>query len=224
MGSGPKAGRAPCARPIARGYIVAPTRVQRAPTQVDDDHAEPAAALDGPRCLRSIVLVGLMGAGKTAVAKRLAARLHVPFTDSDHAIEDAAGMTVADIFELYGEPEFRALERRVIRRLVGSDEPGVIALGGGAFVDAATRCLVLARGHVVWLDADLNVLVERTARKPGKRPLLAQGDPFAILADLRERRAPFYAQAHDVVRSGHAPIAEVVEAVLASARRAGAVA
>jgi shikimate kinase len=190
---------------------------------VDEEHAEPTTALAVPRCLRSIVLVGLMGAGKTAVGKRLAARLAVPFTDSDHAIEDAAGMTVADIFETYGEPEFRALERRVIQRLLAGDECGVVALGGGAFVDGATRELVLRRGHVVWLQADIDVLVERTARKPGKRPLLAKGDPKQVLSELHERRAPFYRQAHDVVRSGTTPLADVVDAVLASARAAGAV-
>ena len=153
----------------------------------------PPAASGTPGLARPLVLVGLMGAGKTSVGKRVAQALGVAFVDSDHAIEDAAGMTIADIFDLYGETEFRALERRVIRRLLEEGEAGVLALGGGAFMDPGTRALVLAAGHVVWLKADLDVLVERTARKPGKRPLLAQGEPRQILAALMARREPVYA-------------------------------
>ncbi len=172
--------------------------------------------------MRPVVLVGLMGAGKTSVGRRLAEVLNTRFVDSDHAIEDAAGMTIADIFELYGEAEFRALERRVIKRLLDEGEAGVLALGGGAFMDAQTRALVLRRGHVVWLKAALDVLVARTARKPGKRPLLAEGGPRRILADLKAQREPVYALAHDTVVSGEGPLSQVVACVAARTRRFGA--
>ncbi len=180
-------------------------------------HHAPAAA----PATRPVVLVGLMGAGKTAVGRRLAHALHTRFVDSDHAVEDAAGMSIADIFDVYGEAEFRAVERRVIRRLLEEGDAGVVALGGGAFMDPATRELVLARGHVVWLKATLDVLVDRTARKPGKRPLLAGGDARAILAELMAKREPVYALAHDTVVSGEAPLAQVVACVAARARRFG---
>lgn len=131
------------------------------------------------------------------------------FVDSDAAIEEAAGMTVADLFEVYGEAEFRQLERRVIARLL-TLEPCVVALGGGAFVDAETRCRVLDNALVLWLHADLDILVERTARKPGKRPLLAGGDPREVLDDLMRRREPYYEQAHCKIVTGSEPIAHVV--------------
>lgn len=185
----------------------------------DTSHAASPAATVRPG--RPVVLVGLMGAGKTSVGRRLAHLLNTRFVDSDHAIEDAAGMTVADIFELYGESEFRALERRVVKRLLEEGEAGVVALGGGAFMDPQTRELVLREGHVVWLKAALDVLVERTSRKPGKRPLLAKGEPRQILADLKARRDPVYALAHDTVVSGEGPLSQVVACVAARARRFG---
>jgi shikimate kinase len=188
---------------------------------VDEDGKLTAGAPPVQRSARPIVLVGLMGAGKTAVGKRLAQQLGVTFVDSDQAIEQAAGMTIADIFERYGEAEFRALERRVIHRLLVDGSAGVVALGGGAFVDAETRALVLERGHVFWLKADIDVLVERTAKKPGKRPLLAAGDPRAILTDLSARREPYYAMAHDIVVSGTGPLTSVVAEVAAKARATG---
>lgn len=188
---------------------------------MDEDCSDPTEAPPGDRTLRPIVLVGLMGAGKTAVGKRLAHKLGVGFVDSDHAIEAASGMSVADIFARYGEAEFRALERRVIQRLLTDRTAGVVALGGGAFVDPETRQLVLERGHVVWLKADVDVLVERTARKPGKRPLLASGDPRAVLQELAARRTPFYELAHDVVVSGDGPLGNVVAEVATKARQAG---
>ena len=180
--------------------------------------ASSADAATGPR---PVVLVGLMGAGKTSVGRRLAQCLDTRFVDSDHAIEHAAGMTIAEIFDRYGETEFRALERRVIKRLLEAGEYGVVALGGGAFMDPATRDLVLREGHVVWLKAALDVLVERTGRKPGKRPLLAAGEPRAILADLQARREPVYALAHDTVVSGEGPLSQVVAGVAARVRRFG---
>ncbi len=188
---------------------------------MDEDRSEPADAPKAERPIRPIVLVGLMGAGKTAVGKRLAQRLEVEFVDSDQAIEAAAGMSIADIFERYGEAEFRALERRVIQRILNDGGAGVVALGGGAFVDAETRSLVLERGHVVWLKADVDVLVARTARKPGKRPLLEGRDPRGVLAELAEHRAPYYGLAHAVVVSGNGPLGNVVAEVAAKARDAG---
>lgn len=186
-----------------------------------DDAPPKTLPVDAPALERPIVLVGLMGAGKTAVGRRVAQILGVVFEDSDHAVEVAAGMSVAEIFETYGEAEFRALERRVIRRLLEDGRAGVLALGGGAFMDPETRALVLAEGHVVWLKAALDVLVERTSRRPGKRPLLAGGEPRAVLAELMAKREPIYALAHETVVSGTQPVTEVVARVAAGARGPG---
>jgi len=150
--------------------------------------------------VRPIVLVGLMGAGKTSIGRRLGHRLGVPFRDSDDAIVEAADMSIADIFESYGEPSFRELERRVIARLL-TEEGGVLALGGGAFIDPQTRALVKCRAVSIWLDAELDLLVERTARKPGKRPLLMNGEPRAVLGSLMSQRNPIYAEADHRVQS-----------------------
>lgn len=211
----------PCRGPQA-GISARFRRFNGAATLQDTSYPTPPAPTARP--VRPVVLVGLMGAGKTSVGRRLAHRLNTRFVDSDHAVEDAAGMTVADIFQRYGESEFRALERRVIQRLLDAGEAGVVALGGGAFMDPETRELVLREGHVVWLKATLDVLVERTARKPGKRPLLAQGEPRRILAELQARREPVYALAHDTVVSGQGPLSEVVACVAARARRFGTIA
>jgi shikimate kinase len=155
---------------------------------------------------RPIVLVGMMGVGKTTVGRKLAQALHLPFVDADEAIEEAAQMTIPEFFEAYGEAEFRDGERRVIGRLIG--EPGtppkVIATGGGAFCNSDTRSLILQRAYTVWIDADIDVLVERTSRKDN-RPLLRQGNPRETLTRLREDRAPFYSQAPIHVMSGNAP-------------------
>jgi shikimate kinase len=163
---------------------------------------------------RSIVLVGLMGAGKTTVGRRLAKKLKLDFVDSDHEIEKAACMSVAEIFENFGEEEFRAGERRVIGRLM--DGPSkVIATGGGAFINNETRDLILASGLSIWLDADIDVLVERTARRD-TRPLLRNGDPKAILTELAHKRAPYYAQADLKVHSGDGPHDGVVDDIIKS--------
>ncbi|MGO4721917.1 MULTISPECIES: shikimate kinase [unclassified Inquilinus] len=163
---------------------------------------------------RTLVLVGLMGAGKTAVGKRVAARLGLGFTDADHAIEEAAGCSIPDIFERYGEPAFRDLERRVIARLM--HEPvQVLSTGGGAFMDAQTRATVAERGLSLWLKAELEVLTARTAKRHN-RPLLRQGDPKAVLAGLMERRHPIYALADLTVDSRDGPVEETVERVLAA--------
>jgi len=165
-----------------------------------------------PTIDRSIVLVGLMGAGKTTVGRRLARKLGLSFIDSDHEIEAAAGMSIAEIFEAYGEDEFRAVERRVIARLMDG-KPKVLATGGGAFVNAETRALIQQTAVSVWLDADVAVLVERTGRR-NTRPLLNAGDPKEILTRLAAERAPLYAEAQLRVVSGDGPHDDVVTRVI----------
>lgn len=142
---------------------------------------------------RSVVMVGLMGAGKSCIGRLLARRLGLPFKDADTEIEAAAGCSIADIFSLYGEAAFRDGEARVIARLLDSG-PMVLATGGGAFMHDATRALIAARAVAVWLRADLALLVKRTAGKT-HRPLLNQGNPETILAGLMAERYPVYAQA-----------------------------
>ncbi|MGL4961880.1 MAG: shikimate kinase [Inquilinus sp.] len=163
---------------------------------------------------RTLVLVGLMGAGKTAVGKRVAARLGLSFIDADHEIEAAAGCTIPDIFERYGEPAFRDLERRVIARLM-HDPVQVLSTGGGAFMDPQTRAVVAEHGLSVWLKAELSVLAARTAKR-SNRPLLRQGDPKAVLEGLMERRHPIYALADMTVESRDGPVEETVDRVLAA--------
>jgi shikimate kinase len=148
---------------------------------------------------RTIVLVGLMGAGKTSVGKRLAAALGVPFVDSDTEIEAAAGMGIPEIFANLGEPAFRDGERRVIARLLAGP-PCVLATGGGAFIEPRTRAEIARAATSVWLRADLDVLWDRVRDRPG-RPLLAAENPRAVLADLDRRRSPIYALADVVVDS-----------------------
>ena len=149
---------------------------------------------------RSIVLVGLMGAGKTKIGRRLAARLGLPFFDSDNEIEAAAGETIAEIFRNRGEAVFRDGERRVIARLL-AQPIHVLATGGGAFMDPATRALIARRGVSVWLRADLDVLAARVARRTN-RPLLQARDQRGVLAELIELRYPVYAEADLTVDSG----------------------
>ena len=146
---------------------------------------------------RTIVLVGLMGAGKSVIGRRLAARIGMPFRDSDSEIEAAAGRSVAELFSQFGEAHFRAGERRVLRRLLDGP-PIVLATGGGAFIDPATRDAIRLRGTSVWLRAPLPVLLRRVALRRN-RPLLAQGDPASILQRLMEQRYPIYAEADIVV-------------------------
>lgn len=161
---------------------------------------------------RAIVLVGLMGAGKSKIGRRLAVRLGLPFFDSDPEIEAAAGETIEEIFANRGERVFRDGERRVIARLL-AQPVHVLATGGGAFMDPATRTLIGRRGVSLWLRADLDVLVARVSRR-SNRPLLKQGDPRAILAGLIERRYPVYAEADVVVDSGDgSPEATVTRAI-----------
>jgi shikimate kinase len=140
---------------------------------------------------RSVVLVGLMGAGKSTIGKRVAQMLGVSFADADSEIEAASRMTIADLFERYGEPEFRDLERRVIRRILRTG-PKVLATGGGAFMNEQTRKAIARAGISVWLKADLDVLMERVGRK-SNRPLLKTADPRATMQDLMDSRYPVYA-------------------------------
>jgi shikimate kinase len=160
----------------------------------------------------SIALVGLMGAGKTSVGRRLAKRLSLPFVDADSEIEAAAGLTVAEIFERFGEAHFRDGERRVIARLIEGPRR-VIATGGGAFMDAETRTLILARCTAIWLDGEVETLAERVGRR-GHRPLLEDKDPRMVLAALAEARNPIYASAHFTVRSDSGPPADTVERIV----------
>ncbi|WP_370511901.1 shikimate kinase [Telmatospirillum sp. J64-1] len=140
-----------------------------------------------------------MGAGKSCIGRKLAARLHMPFLDADTEIEAAAGMPITEIFTRFGEAHFREGERRVIGRLL-EGKPCILATGGGAFMDGQTRSLIRDRAISVWLRADLDLLVKRTAGR-GHRPLLNQGDPRQTLAALMEKRYPVYAQADIVVDS-----------------------
>jgi len=164
---------------------------------------------------RSIVLIGLMGAGKTAVGRRLAAKLDLRFTDADSEIEIAAGQTVSEIFAEHGEPYFRQGETRVIARLLEGG-PQVLATGGGAYMDARTRANIKARGVSVWLKAELPVLLHRVRRR-GNRPLLDSGDPDKVMRNLMEKRYPVYAEADITVESRDLPhdviVSEVVEAL-----------
>jgi shikimate kinase len=163
---------------------------------------------------RTIVLVGLMGAGKTKIGRRLAARLNVPFFDSDSEIEAAAGETIEEIFRNRGEATFRDGERRVIARLLARPVH-VLATGGGAFMDPATRALIVHRGVSVWLRADLDVLLARVARR-NNRPLLQERDARAVLAELIERRHPIYAEADVTIDSGEGPLELTTSRVIAA--------
>lgn len=148
---------------------------------------------------RSIVFVGLMGAGKTAIGRKVANMLCLPFLDSDHEIETASRMTVPELFEAYGEPEFRALELRVVLRILETG-PQVLSTGGGAFMNAQIREAVAARGLSVWLKADIDTLMERVAKKQN-RPLLKAPDPRAVMARLIDERYPVYASADVTVQT-----------------------
>jgi shikimate kinase len=176
--------------------------------------AVPPASAPPPALDRTIVLVGMMGAGKTAIGRRLARALDWPFKDADAAVEEAAGTTIANIFAEIGEPAFRAKERQVVARLL-TGKRQVLALGGGAFMDPETRGLVRAKGVSIWLRAEVDVLLRRTSTA-GRRPLLAGGDPRERLTSLLAQRAPVYAEADLVVDSGKGPINAVVARILAA--------
>ena len=161
---------------------------------------------------RTIALVGLMGAGKSSVGRRLAAALNLPFCDADEEIEKAAGRSISEIFAQYGEAQFRDGERRVIARLL-DEPPHVLATGGGAFMNDETRELIKSKAVSVWLKADLDTLARRVSRKDN-RPLLKGRDPKQALSELAQARYPIYAQADITIESGDTPHHATVDAII----------
>jgi len=172
------------------------------------EEASPEARIVRALGGRSVVLVGMMGAGKSSIGRRLATRLGIPFIDADTEIENAAGMTIAEIFARHGEPYFRAGEARVIARLLDHG-PQVLATGGGAVMDAQTRALIRDRSLSIWLKADLDVLLKRTRRR-GERPLVDR------IKDLLPQREPLYAQADITVQSRDEPHETIVDEIIAA--------
>lgn len=182
---------------------------------VQNDANEPASAaailgLLGPR---SIVLVGMMGVGKSSIGRRLAARLGVPFVDADSEIEKAAGMSIPDIFARHGEAYFRNGEARVIARLLESG-PQVLASGGGAVMNADTREVIKAKGVSIWLRAEFDVLMRRIAKRKNERPMLQTDDPAETLRQLLVAREPLYALADLTVQSREAPHEAIVAEIM----------
>jgi len=172
--------------------------------------------LAGALGTHSIVLVGMMGAGKSSVGRRLAARLALPFTDADSEIETAAGMSIPDIFELHGEAAFRSGEARVIGRLLDGG-PQVLATGGGAFLSPAIRAAIAAKGISVWLKADFDVLMRRIKRRTD-RPLLRTSDPAMTVKRLMEERYPVYAGADLTIESREVPHGTIVQEIVVGLR------
>ncbi|BBF91316.1 shikimate kinase [Blastochloris tepida] len=183
-----------------------------APARTDSD--ERPAQLRAALGTRSLVLIGMMGAGKSTVGKRLAARLGLPFADADTEIEAAAGMTVAEIFERHGEASFRDGEAKVIRRLL-EGEAKVIATGGGAYMRAETRAIIRERALTVWLKANFDVLMRRVRRR-ADRPLLKAPDPEGVMRRLIAERYPVYAEADITVLSRDVPQEVMVEEIIAA--------
>jgi len=176
------------------------------------------AALIAALGARSVVLVGMMGSGKSSIGRRLAARLAIPFVDADAEIEArAGGMTIAEIFEQHGEPYFRAGEARVIARLLDQG-PQVLATGGGAFMNRDTRAAIGQKGVSIWLKAELDVLMKRIKRR-SDRPLLKTDDPAATLTALIAERYPIYAEADLTVLSRDVPHEAIVDEIVAALRQ-----
>jgi shikimate kinase len=178
---------------------------------VDDDKAERLRVLLGKRC---VVLIGMMGAGKTSIGRRLANALHLPFLDADSEIERAANQSIAEIFEHYGEAHFREGEQRVIARLLASG-PAILATGGGAFMNPETRKLCRKNGITIWLKADMQVMLDRV-RKKSNRPLLSGPDPEERMRKLLAEREPTYALADIIISSREGPHQTVVSDILAA--------
>jgi len=168
---------------------------------------------------RTVALVGMMGAGKTSIGRRLAARLAVPFRDADHEIEAAAGFTVAEIFERFGEPHFREGERKVIARLL-DEPPHVLATGGGAIMDNVTRAAMARAAFTIWLKAPVGLLLSRV-RKRDTRPLLKDGDMRATMEQLLAIREPVYATADMILESADEPHGAAVDRIIAALRERG---
>jgi shikimate kinase len=182
-------------------------------SQSDADTAFPPGPVLSALDRRSIVLVGMMGVGKSSVGRRLAARLSIPFVDADSEIEKAADMTIPEIFARHGEPYFRSGEARVIARLL-ENGPQVLATGGGAFMNADTRALIKFKGVSVWLHADFEVLLRRTSKRRSDRPLLQTEDPAETLRALLAEREPTYALADLTVQSREVPHEAIVADVM----------
>jgi shikimate kinase len=176
--------------------------------------ATPEAGVVAALGRRSVVLVGMMGAGKSSIGRRLASRLNLPFVDADTEIEKAAGMSIPDIFATHGEPDFRAGEARVIARLLEGG-PQVLATGGGAFLNADTRAAIEIKGVSVWLKAEFDVLMRRIKRRHD-RPLLQTDDPAATVRKLIDERYPVYALADVTVQSREVPHDKIVDEIVAA--------
>jgi shikimate kinase len=172
------------------------------------------AGLLGRLGARSIVLVGMMGAGKSSIGRRLASRLNIPFVDADTEIEKAAGMSIADIFARHGEADFRSGEARVIGRLLDGG-PQVLATGGGAVMNADTRAAIKAKGVSIWLTAEVEVLMRRIHKRRHERPMLQAADPAARLRELLAEREPVYALSDLTVQSREAPHEAIVTEIVA---------
>ena len=202
----------PTVRPVSRKTIVPRGMVGIAARTMSRNPKSPLPAIPASLRDRSIVLVGLMGSGKSTIGRRLAQRLGMRFADADDEIERAADMTISDIFARFGEAHFRDGERRVIARLLG-EKPMVLATGGGAFINDETRALILKDSLCIWLDADIATLVERVGRR-SHRPLLKNRDPGEVLRELAAVRNPIYAEAHLRVSSASTPHDHTVRAIL----------
>jgi shikimate kinase len=176
--------------------------------------AELRRAAEGITPTRTVALVGLMGAGKTTVGRRLAAALQLPFVDADEAIVAAAGQSIEELFAAHGECEFRRGERQVIARLLAGP-PHVLATGGGAFIDPRTRALMKESAISIWLKAPLEVLMKRVTKRD-TRPLLKEDDPHAVMRRLLAEREPFYAEADITVETGAGPHNTAVLAILSA--------
>jgi shikimate kinase len=197
--------------------ITAPTAKRLLMSDLAAPHSTTPSAQNGvgiPLGSRSVVLVGMMGAGKSSVGRRLATRLSLPFVDADTEIEAAAGMSIPDIFTTHGESAFRSGEQRVISRLLDSG-PQVLATGGGAFMSAETRAAIRAKGISVWLKADFEVLMRRLKRR-NDRPMLKTDDPAATLKGLMAARYPVYAEADITIESRDVPHGTVVDEIIAA--------
>jgi shikimate kinase len=189
---------------------------------MDQDHDTESAAPDAQRLRealgsRSLVLIGMMGAGKSTIGRRLATRLSLGFIDADHEIERAAGMTIPEIFATQGETQFRDGERRVMARLLAQG-PQVLATGGGAYMNAETRARIADAGISIWLKADFDVLMRRVRKRPG-RPLLHTPDPEGTLRRLIAERYPVYAQADITITSRDGPHETIVNEIVAAVRK-----
>ena len=202
----------PTVRPVSRKTIVPRGMVGIAARTMSRNPKSPLPAIPASLRDRSIVLVGLMGSGKSTIGRRLAQRLGMRFADADDEIERAADMTISDIFARFGEAHFRDGERRVIARLL-AEKPMVLATGGGAFINEETRALILQDSLCIWLDADIATLVERVGRR-SHRPLLRNRDPGEVLRELAAVRNPIYAEAHLRVSSASTPHDHTVRAIL----------